>query len=416
MKALNIKKELRAEADKYTPDVLDKVKLVAQSQNLLPCEGKTEDYAVSNTKIKSKIKGKTFGIISSAAAFLMAIILIIVFLINGAGEVIPPIHIALSANNAYGFGAVSSIKLLGKSMPTAALNTFSTAAKSLTEKATEPTPSYIDSELWGQLEKFNNYFIAFDNFLSDEILNTEIVENSDKNYNYNTKMTIKTVGFNGDPIVYYMYYSESEITTNSNNKVNTKSNTKTLLHGDSEHDDNGDDKNSGVTYTKFYNLVGVMVVDGKEYYLEGVRSLEAEYDESESELEITAYASMSDRSSYIRMNQETTTENGEIETDYVYSVYSGGKLIETTKVDFETQVKHGKKETRCGIYFIVNGSVVGAYSIKKDINNGKVEIKVNCVLNGKSDAFTICEKKNQKGEKCFEYKFKGNHKLDLKAH
>ena len=52
------------------------------------------------------------------------------------------------------------------------------------------------------------------------------------------------------------------------------------------------------------------------------RSEETEKDETETELKIRAYGDITDKTSYIQMEQEYSAENGETETEYVYSIYA----------------------------------------------------------------------------------------------
>ncbi len=156
-------------------------------------------------------------------------------------------------------------------------------------------------------------------------------------------------------------------------------------------------------------LTGEMVIDGVDYYLEGERSVESERDESETELKIRAYADRQDRSSYVQMEQENSVEDGETETEYVYSVYSGGKLLEQTAVEFETENENGKVETEYELEFR-SGASRGKYTIEREVIDNRAEIKVKYVIDGKSGEFRICEITDENGNKKYEYTFSDNEK------
>ena len=188
------------------------------------------------------------------------------------------------------------------------------------------------------------------------------------------KMTITGKDLNGNTISYLMYY------------------TGTLLQDDFDDDE------------REYKLVGVMTIDGADYYLEGERSEENEKDESETELKIRAYADKEDKTSYIQMEQEYSVENGETETEYVYSIYVGGELLEQTAVEFETEDKDGKVETEYELEFR-KGTSKGKYIVEREVVENKAEIKVKYAIDGKSGEFRIREITDENGDKRYEYSY-----------
>ncbi|MCI8459101.1 MAG: hypothetical protein HFE46_05505, partial [Clostridia bacterium] len=201
-----------------------------------------------------------------------------------------------SPNDVYGIGAVSGVRLLKSNMPASAVKSFSAVNAVANTRTCEVklAPSAADaseSEVKRQSEKFNEYFTALDSFLGDDVVSTSTVANTDSNYDYETKMTITGKDFNGETVTYTMYYTETLVETNST-------------------DENEETESE-------YKLVGIMTIDGADYYLEGERSEESEKDESETELKIRAYADKEDKTSYIQMEQEYSVENGETETEYV---------------------------------------------------------------------------------------------------
>ncbi len=283
-----------------------------------------------------------------------------------------------SPNDVYGMGAVSTARLLGN-------NVSARAVKSLSEVCAKSADvaAGTDDGVKEQAEKFNEYFTALDSFLGEDIVTTVTETNTDGSYPYSTKMTIRGKDFYGEAVEYTMYYTETLVKT--------------------ETDDDGETESE-------YKLTGVMVIDGSDYYLEGERSEEAERDESETELKIRAYADQTDKRSYIQMEQEYSVEDGETETEYVYSVISDGKLLEQTAVEFETENKGGKSETEYELEFI-SGTAKGKYVVEREIIGNETEIKVKYSIDGKTGKFRIREITGANGDKRYEYTFEDNDKI-----
>ena len=297
-----------------------------------------------------------------------------------------------SPNDVYGMGAVSSVRLLGNNMSSSAVKTFSavSAATQMRACKVESASSTIDNseqEVKEQTERFNEYFTALDSFLGDDVVSTTTEANTDSNYEYETKMTIKGKDFNGESVTYTMYYTE------------------TLVKADFDDDeDSADDGDENEETENEYQLVGVMVIDGADYYLEGERSEETEKDESETELKIRAYADKTDKTSYIQMEQEYSVEDGETETEYVYSIYANGELLEQTAVEFETEKKNNKVETEYELEFR-NGTSKGKYVVEREVKDNKITIKVEYNIDGKTGVFHIREITDENGNKQYEYSY-----------
>ena len=298
-------------------------------------------------------------------------------------------NVLSSPNDVYGMGAVSSVRLLGNNMSSSAVKTFSAVSATTQMRAcgVELAASTIDNseqEVKEQAKRFNEYFTALDSFLGDDIISTTTEVNTDDNYEYETKMTIKGKDFDGETVTYTMYYTE------------------TLVKADSADDE--DDEDEDEETENEYHLVGVMVIDGTDYYLEGERSEETKKDESETELKIRAYADKTDKTSYIQMEQEYSVEDGETETEYVYSIYANGKLIEQTAVEFEAENKNNKLETEYELEFR-SGTSKGKYVVEREVKDNKVSIKVKYNIDGKTGVFHIREITDENGNKQYEYSY-----------
>ena len=278
---------------------------------------------------------------------------------------------ALSAQDAYGIGAVSSVKLLGTGVSTAAMSAFA----ELGNEAVAVTAEEVGDtdERKAATEKFNEYFRALDGFGGDDVVKTTVGDNDDESYPYAKKMTIEGVGMDGRKVVYVMYYDETEVKT--------------------EEDDGEIEKE--------YSLNGVITIDGKEYAVEGMRSEETEDDERESELRIRAYADATDKTTYVEMERENSVEEGETETEYVYSIYRGGVLIEQTAVEFERENENGKEEIAYEIEFR-SGETIGKYEVEREAGN---EVKVKYATDGKTGSFRVIAETDESGNKTYKYVF-----------
>lgn len=277
------------------------------------------------------------------------------------------------ARDVYGMGAVSTVRLLGSSVSTKAVTALAKSRTVIDES------SSVTDTVKAQANKFNEYFTALDSFLGDDVISTSTVKNNDDAYPYDLKMTVNGKDFNGDSVVYTMYYSE------------------TLVKVETDNDETESE----------YELTGVMVIDGKDYYLEGERKLETEKDETENEIKFRAYADKNDRLNFVEMEQENSVENNENETEYVYSIYSNGKLIEKTAVEFETKKTAGIEKTEYELEFR-QGAARGKYKVKREVQNNKVTMKVKYNIDGNTGEFKIREVTGKDGQKHYEYTFSDN--------
>ena len=288
-----------------------------------------------------------------------------------------------SPNDVYGMGAVSSVRLLGSAMPAEAIKAFSTVNTIVYAAENNTLTTASDDEVKGQAKRFNEYFTALDSFLGDDVVSTVIENNTDSRYDYATKMTVNGKDFNGETVQYIMYYTETLYAPED---------------VDIEEDEDGEEAESK------YRLVGVMVIDGVDYHLEGERSEETETDETETELKIRAYADINDKTSFVQMEQEYSVEDGETETEYVYSIYVNGVLIEQTAVEFENEIKNNKVETEYELEFR-SGTSKGKYIVEREIKDDKTSIKVHYNIDGTTGVFHIREIRDQEGNKKYEYSY-----------
>jgi hypothetical protein len=107
------------------------------------------------------------------------------------------------------------------------------------------------------------------------------------------------------------------------------------------------------------------------------------------------------------MEQEYAVEDGETETEYVYSVYANNKLLEQTAVEFETENKDNKVETEYELEFR-SGTSKGKYVVEREIKNNRSLIKVKYDIDGNKGVFHIREIIGENGNKQYEYTFSDN--------
>lgn len=88
------------------------------------------------------------------------------------------------------------------------------------------------------------------------------------------------------------------------------------------------------------------------------------------------------------MEQEHSVENNETETEYVYSVYSKGALVEQTAIEFEAEKDGNKEEVEYELEFR-KGNAKGKYVVERETRNGKVQMKVKYDIDGKQGQFNI---------------------------
>ena len=82
---------------------------------------------------------------------------------------------ALSSDDVYGIGAVSTAKLLGSRVSVNAIATLSASTKVMTAESSE------SSDVKDNIERFNQYFAALDSFLGEELVSTVTAENTNPN-------------------------------------------------------------------------------------------------------------------------------------------------------------------------------------------------------------------------------------------
>lgn len=279
----------------------------------------------------------------------------------------------------YGVSAVTAAKLLAATEQDAGI----VSAAAVTDEA----------------EKFNRYFNMLDSFL-DKAQTTTVVESNgsadEAVADYALKLTVTGRGIEGEEVSHTVYFTETE--------------------GRTVQDSYRDEDETVTVERTEYALSGVVPMTAEDgtavyYRMEGTRteSLVTEEEGRDREtsrvnkLELRAYAE--DERNYVKIEHTQTAEEeeGETETEslYVYSVYEGGALVETTQVKFEEETERGGTEAEYEVRFLSGGSR-GRYEIERETGrNGSVEIVVEYSIDGANGRFRIA--KNADGSYRYRY-------------
>lgn len=159
------------------------------------------------------------------------------------------------------------------------------------------------------LKKIAEQIEAIEDFIdrSSVVVKTEISDRTD----FSHKLTISAVSaLTGEADEYVLYY-----------------NTHLLA------DDDDDDDDIDLESESEYRLDGILFQGDKEFEISGEMEIESEGDENEQEFSMTASDSLGNM---IRLEQEFSTETGEIEEELNYEVYILGFKVYSFSLEFET--------------------------------------------------------------------------------
>ncbi len=375
MNRKQIKEALKKEANEHTPDCYESI--------LGASERETGEIVLFSEKEKKRAekprrlsKRAIFRLtaLGTAAVLCLGVVLPVCIYVNSKHE-IPGGNVTgvpLSATQAYGFGAVTTVALLDSAFDSPAVALLSAR-------------DGADDTRREQIEKFHDYFLMLEGFGGDGLVNTTTQTNSDEAYaEYAIKCVITGCDPTGNAVTHVMYYTE------------------TLVN---EETDDGETECE-------YRLNGVMATPSGDFLLRGERKTSTETEkhetETEEELFVRAYPDPTDPRSYVQMEQEVSKERGETEIEYVYTVVKGGITVEKTALEFESETEGDKQEIEYKLEFL-SGDGKGVYLLDKEIENGEVKIFVECESGGKRERFTVRETTGGR----YEYRFSDGQVLIL---
>lgn len=225
-----------------------------------------------------------------------------------------------SAQSVYGFSAASAGMLISEMAETP-----------VTEEPGAETP--------------DKYLALADRLLGDGAFRTEEKASDRPEYRY-----MLQVGYTDmtSDISYVLYYNETPVP---------------------DDDDDDDDEDEAE-----YFIGGVMTVDGAEYPVRGTRSSETDGRETESETEFRVTLA-GDR--YMLVEQGYENDDGETEQTYSYSVYEGGRLIERSTFEYETERGEtelkltSRKDGKTSVFVFDRETVRGEEVLRLTVRDGQ---------------------------------------------
>ena len=170
------------------------------------------------------------------------------------------------------------------------------------------------------LSELDGYMQLVDSFLNGSAF-TVREEASDRS-EYEEKMTVSYKGIGGTD-EYVMYFN------------------KTLIPDDDFDDHDDWDDRWEDEQEEEYAIRGVLVIEGNEYPVQGVRDIERERDEYESETEFRVTLS---GGRTVWVEQSESSEEGEYELEYSYSIRENGRVVERSAFSFEEEGREHELE------------------------------------------------------------------------
>lgn len=239
-----------------------------------------------------------------------------------------------SAQSVYGFSAASAGMLISEMTETP-----------VTEEPGTETPAETPVTEEPGAEAPDKYLALADRLLGDGAFRTEEKASDRPEYRY-----MLQVGYTDmtSDISYVLYYNE------------------TLIPDDDDDDDDEDEAE--------YFIEGVMTVDGAEYPVRGTRSSETDGRETESETEFRVTLA-GDR--YMLVEQGYENDDGETEQTYSYSVYEGGRLIERSTFEYETERGEtelkltSRKDGKTSVFVFDRETVRGEEVLRLTVRDGQ---------------------------------------------
>ena len=190
---------------------------------------------------------------------------------------------------------------------------------------TQPTEPAAPETTVSAFPELDGYMGLVDSFLNGSGYSVEVTD-SDR-AEYDEMMKISYSGLNGST-KYEMHYNK-------------------MLIPDFDDDDWWEDEEE-----EEYALEGVLVIDGMEYPVRGVREIERERNEYESETEFRVTL---ENGRSVWVEQSESSEKDEHELEYSYLIRENGRVVERSSFSFEEErgetelemitEKNGKRES-----------------------------------------------------------------------
>lgn len=200
----------------------------------------------------------------------------------------------------------------------------------------QPTEPAAPETTVSAFPELDGYMGLVDSFLNGSGYSVEVT-NSDR-AEYDEMMKISYSGLNGST-KYEMHYNK-------------------MLIPDFDDDDRWEDEEE-----EEYAIEGVLVIDGMEYPVQGVREIERERNEYESE---TQFRVTLENGRSVWVEQSESSEKDEHELEYSYLIRENGRVVERSSFSFEEE----KGETELEMIAERNGKRE-SFSFEKETYRGK---------------------------------------------
>ena len=349
-------KTINEESERGVPDAYDKILFAAHAEGLLNNGGNTEVYSDGETAVLGEVNKKAVAIttLAALAAVSLAIALPIALSgTNGGGVDLPPFGNAdnkivadIDLGDSYAYGAVTTARLAESFL------NESTGAKAMAKRSVSGN----------DFQEFGTYFAALDCLLDKDGVKTSIGEPAD----YQKSIVISGHRNNGDLFGYAMYYNEYKIVS------------KSYTEGDPVN----------------YYLEGIVSVEWfSGLHLIGERTMSsAAADAEETALNLYAYPSLNDKTTYAQMQLKTEEVDGVAVKSYSYKVVRGKTTVSEAVAykpvndDLVIKIKDGEEDK--GVFTVVGKTADGdGYNINYDLGANKGELVVKTSDNGLSYEF-----------------------------
>lgn len=199
----------------------------------------------------------------------------------------------------------------------------------------QPTEPAAPETTVSAFPELDGYMGLVDSFLNGSGYSVEVT-NSDR-AEYDEMMKISYSGLNGST-KYEMHYNK-------------------MLIPDFDDDDRWEDEEEE------YAIEGVLVIDGMEYPVQGVREIERERNEYESE---TQFRVTLENGRSVWVEQSESSEKDEHELEYSYLIRENGRVVERSSFSFEEE----KGETELEMITEKNGKRE-SFSFEKESYRGR---------------------------------------------
>ena len=257
-----------------------------------------------------------------------------------------------SSESVYGVSAATAGMLI-RSMKAEVPSSSQTPDSTLQEtpqETPEPQPAEpaAPETTVSAFPELDGYMGLVDSFLNGSGYSVEVTD-SDR-AEYDEMMKISYIGLNGST-KYEMHYNK-------------------MLIPDFDDDDRWEEEEE-----EEYAIEGILVVDGLEYPVQGVREIERERGEYESE---TEFRVMLEEGRSVWVEQSESSEKDEHELEYSYLIRENGRVLEYSYLIRE------------------NGRVVERSSFSFEEEKGETELEMITEKNGSREMFSF-EKETYRG-------------------